>query len=66
MEAVRNGKAGDEVGDGLAGFFPQIGVSGVSVSETSGLRVPRPEVLGWGMTRGYGGRVYGEFDSRLE
>jgi len=62
---LQRGEARDEVGDGLAGFWPETKVSGVSVSESSGLRAPRPEVLGWGLTGGYGGGDFGEFDSRL-
>ena len=59
-------EARDKVGGGLAGFYPVSVISGVSVSETSGLPVPRPEVLGWGLIGVYGGRSCGEFDSRLE
>ena len=54
MGDLRQGVARDEVGSKLAGFCPEILVSGLSVSESSGLRAPRPEVLGWGLIGDYG------------
>jgi len=61
---LRPGVARDEVGGWLSVFRPRTEDLGVSVSESSGLRAPRPEVLGCGLTGGYGGWVFGEFDSR--